>query len=302
MATHLRVSALHHGRMVAISDVCCRPHCRACGAEEWTEAHQVVFVRAGVFVKRQGRRELVADPNQVLFFNRQEAYRVSHPVEGGDDCTVFTFRTEILTEAVALFRKRDGGRQPFEFGHAPGSQRSFLLHQGLRRFLLAGEDDRLAVEEAALALLGRVLADAYGARGVRSRNCRDATAEAHREHAEATRLLLAARFAENLTLDDIATSIHLSPFHLARVFRGETGLSLHQYRNRLRLRTALERIQGGATDLTRLALDLGYSSHSHFTDSFRRSFGLAPSKCRSVPTALLRELSRNLEVRASRAV
>jgi hypothetical protein len=37
-----------------------------------------------------------------LFFNREEGYRVSHPVDGGDDCTAFTFRWEILVEAVEL--------------------------------------------------------------------------------------------------------------------------------------------------------------------------------------------------------
>jgi AraC-like DNA-binding protein len=34
--------------------------------------------------------------------------------------------------------------------------------------------------------------------------------------------------------------------------------------------------------LTRLALDLGYSSHSHFTASFRRAFGLTPSAARTI--------------------
>ena len=87
---------------MAISDVCCRPYCRAWGREEWNEAHQVVFVRAGAFVKWQGTRAVVADPNQILFFNREEGYRVSHPVDGGDDCTAFTFRWEILVEAVEL--------------------------------------------------------------------------------------------------------------------------------------------------------------------------------------------------------
>ena len=223
MATHLKVSQLHHGRIVSIADVCCRPRSRQCGGEEWSDAHQVVFVRAGTFVKRQGRREVVADPNQILFFNRDEAYRVSHPVDGGDDCTVFTFRTEILMDAVEVFRKHGEGRQPFEFGRAMNGQRTFLLHQRLRQFLLGGRNDSLAVEEASLTLLGRALADTYDARGFPPRHCRSATAEAHREHAEATRLLLAARFAENLTLDDIAQSVHCSPFHLARVFRWTTS-------------------------------------------------------------------------------
>ena len=111
-----------------------------------------------------------------------------------------------------------------------------------------------------------------------------------------TRLLLATRFAEDLTLDDIARSVHCSAFHLGRIFRRQTGLSIHQYRHRLRLYAALDRIHAGADDLTGLALDLGFSSHSHFTDAFCRAFGLPPSVCRQQPRGSLREMSRNLKV------
>jgi AraC family transcriptional regulator len=296
MSAHLQVSRLYDSRCVSIADVRCRPHCRACGDEEYCETHQIVFVRSGVFVKQQGRRAFVADPNHVLFFNRYESYRVSHPVGDGDDCTALTFPPELLRDAIEPFSPDIPERQPFKFALALSSQRNFLLQLQLRRFLLSGEGDRLAAEEAALDLLATVIADAYQARGVRPRQCRAATSEAHRHHAEMTRLLLAVRFAEDLTLDGLARSVYCSPFHLARLFRRESGLSIHQYRTRLRLRAALERIDAGATDLTRLAFDLGFSSHSHLTDVFHRAFGLSPSACRELPPSRLREMSRNLKV------
>jgi AraC-like DNA-binding protein len=250
-------------------------------------------VRAGVFVRRQSRRELVADANQVLFFNRHEPYRVWHPAVHGDDCTVFTFCRETLCEATGAFSQ---GRA-FEFEQGLSGQKSFLLYQRLRRFLLAGEKDKLAIEEAAMNLLEGVVVSAYQARGVQPRHrCRAGTAEAHSRHTEMTRLLLATRFAEDLTLDDISRLVHCSAFHLARIFRRETGLSIHQYRHRLRLHTALDRIHAGANDLTGLALDLGFSSHSHFTEAFHRAFGLSPSACRKQPCGSLHEMSRNLKV------
>ena len=70
-----------------------------------------------------------------------------------------------------------------------------------------------------------------------------------------------------------------SPFHLARVFRRESGLTIHAYVHQLRLRTALERVMD-REDLSRVAVDLGYATHSHFTASFRRSFGVPPSSLR----------------------
>ena len=98
--------------------------------------------------------------------------------------------------------------------------------------------------------------------------------------AEAFEVLIARRFKDNLTLSDIAREVQSSVFHLARTFKARTGFSLHTYRNQLRLRSALEQLREPGTDLTGIALDLGFSSHSHFTECFRRNFGMTPSAVR----------------------
>jgi AraC-like DNA-binding protein len=81
-------------------------------------------------------------------------------------------------------------------------------------------------------------------------------------------------------LGRVAYVLRTSPFHLARVFRAETGFSVDAYQRSLRLRAALERLPTYADGLTTLALELGFSSHSHFTETFRREFGVSPSALR----------------------
>jgi AraC-like DNA-binding protein len=103
---------------------------------------------------------------------------------------------------------------------------------------------------------------------------------AHAELVEATKELLARRLGERLTLGEIARSVHSSPFHLARVFRARTGFTIHGYRNQLRLRSSLESLFEPGVDLAQLGRRLGYASHSHFTDSFHRTFGRPPSAVR----------------------
>ena len=97
---------------------------------------------------------------------------------------------------------------------------------------------------------------------------------------EAARDMIARRFKDNLSLSEIAREVGSSVFHLARIFKTRTGFSLHAYRNQLRLRSALERLRDPGIDLTGIALDLGFSSHSHFTETFRRAFGKTPSAVR----------------------
>ena len=82
------------------------------------------------------------------------------------------------------------------------------------------------------------------------------------------------------SLEQLARQLHVSPFHLARVFRAHTGFSLHGYRLQLRLRAALARVLDGEDDLAALACELGFASHSHLTDRFRQAFERSPSALR----------------------
>src|SRR5205814_8374557 len=137
------------------------------------------------------------------------------------------------------------------------------------------------LEEEAASLLIEASAVAAQQQGHELKPMRPETRKAHRALVYATRVVLAKRLREKVTLDGLARAVFSSPFHLARIFRRETGMSLHTQQNRLRLRRALQDIADGARDLTELALDLGFSSHAHFTHAFTREFGHAPSRIRS---------------------
>ncbi len=296
---HIQVQQLYASPTVTVRDCQCRAHRHGWGAEETSTTHQLVFMRAGVFAWRLGRTEVVADANHALFFNQHEAYRVAHPADCGDDCTVFDFAPGLVQEVVAACqpRREETPERPFEFTHALSSQPLHLLYQRLRQRLRAGANDPLTTDELALDLLATAVHQAYRSRGVAPPRKRRDTAEAHRQLVVATQLVLAQGFAEKLGLPELARRVHSSPFHLARLFRAKTGLAIHQYRQRLRLRIALDRVAAGEDDLTQLALELGFSSHSHLSDAFKSAFGLPPSECRRRATGRwLRQMSTNLEV------
>jgi AraC-like DNA-binding protein len=85
---------------------------------------------------------------------------------------------------------------------------------------------------------------------------------------------------QRLTLNDLARRAECSPFQLCRAFRQATGGPVHQGLLGLRLQASLERVAEPRSDLTAVALDLGFASHSHFTAAFRRTFGITPSELR----------------------
>jgi AraC-like DNA-binding protein len=82
------------------------------------------------------------------------------------------------------------------------------------------------------------------------------------------------------TLAEIAGELRVSPVYLTQVFQQVEGLPLYHYQLQLRLARALD-LLARYDDLTTLALDLGFSSHSHLSATFRRFYGCSPSAFKS---------------------
>ena len=85
----------------------------------------------------------------------------------------------------------------------------------------------------------------------------------------------------DLSIETIAASSHVSPFHLSRAFPLATGQSLAAYARARRLSEAAKLLANGAPDILALALEAGYGSHEAFTRAFRQLFGLAPEQLRA---------------------
>ena len=95
------------------------------------------------------------------------------------------------------------------------------------------------------------------------------------------RAYLDAHLAESIGLETVAAEVGASLYHLCRVFRDQTGLTMHAYRTRQRLGLVVDRLVGGETDnLAELALDYGFASHSHLSRVFQKQFGMPPSALR----------------------
>ena len=138
-------------------------------------------------------------------------------------------------------------------------------------------DDPLLIEEGVLSLLGELLDTLYR----RNRPIDTGTTRA-RATVEAARESIDRSFERNRSLQAIAADAGVSVFHLCRLFRAATGLTLHQYRLQVRLRTALERLRASEDVLT-VAIGLGFCSHSHFCRQFHRAFGVTPTAARALP-------------------
>jgi AraC-like DNA-binding protein len=262
-------------------------------SEERVQAwHVIAFVHTGAFVLHsQGRSELI-DPTAVLLYNPQAPYRSSHPFGCHDHGSAIVVRRDALLDVL---RHHDPAAEerfdalftgPYLRGLPQALLRQLLLVRSLEREEPRGAMD---IEAAILRMVGETAAESAHQRGVKRPPVWESS-RARRRYVEDAKSLLQARFREKLHLEDVARSLYVSTFHLCRLFKQETGMPIHCYLNRLRLRAALEPVIAGTSDLGGLALELGFSSHSHFTAAFRKEFGMSPRAVRRAGTAKLPDL------------
>ena len=255
---------------LTLGEFICRP-----GDPLWDEVNtnigdwpHVVFPRRHVLIAQDGAHAVLTTPNHVVFYKPHQLYRRGLRDPRGD-------RSLWLEVSPALLE--DAAGTPPAHPTGPSDASTYLLAVALAGHLGGEEPDRLLAEESALRLLGLAVRGPGHHHDARR-------AQTRREHAqlvEGAKELLIRRMAEPPALGELAAALHVSRFHLARVFRAATGFSLAGYVHGLRLRRAVDpHAAQPDIDLSRLALELGYCSPSHFSDRFRAAFGRPPSALR----------------------
>jgi len=299
------VSVLLETPSYAVGTFRCPPSDARWREENWIgTSHVLAFPRRAVLIAKSRRRMVVANPNHVVLYNPDETYRRSLLAPEGDESTFIALDARL---AEGLLPESAGSASArFPAPESPLSDSAaFRLHElelWLRR--PPEERDPGAMDELMVDLVTRVLPEGCaGPSGMVTE--RPSTADERRALVDDTRTVLSVTFRDQLSLASIARLVGSSPFHLARTFRASTGRSLHEYREQLRLREALHRVRDGDGDLARLATDLGFASHSHFTDRFRRAFAASPSSARRLekmlPAAGRREMRTISEAPAGSA-
>lgn len=252
------------------------------GPEQLARSYSINVPTRGVYMKHGRFGGSLVDVQRAVFYSRDETYRTSHPCGCGDAGYYLLVSPEQLRGLVADLDPElgSGDRDGFAFADGPLPASATLETHRLARDADSAVGDRFALEERTLELARSILDSAYRVRRRRTSFREVKPTKSRRDLVERAAILLSSRLDPTASLSDLANAVDASPFHLSRTFHEVRGITLREYRDRIRLDAALDRILAGQSDLTRLALDLGYASHSHLTYRFRRRFGVVPSRVR----------------------
>lgn len=202
------------------------------------------------------------------------------------DCPPASVWVEPLGERHANRIGRDGARvlvvqpDPVAFDAFSGFLGSV---QHLRHAGIAGDANRIALEINAADDLSSLVVDglvqAMLAGAVRQHRVRPF-------HASMPPWLLLAqelvhaRFRERLSLSAVATTVGVTPSHLAREFRARFGTTVGEYVRRLRVEWVAEQLTHTAMSLAEIGIAAGFSDQSHLNREFRRRLGISPGAWR----------------------
>jgi AraC-like DNA-binding protein len=249
---------------------CCETHADA-RHEKAQGANILSFPHEGSFRLRSRHGASLIGPNGVALFGRGEAYRTEHPCGCGDHGSAICLSEPMAAALLDEWRLAARGSS-FPTGAAPIGPAVAAARARLLRDLRDLPLDGLEFDERVtrlLSLIGSPPGDPVPTQG------------AALDGVVAVCETLQRRYAEPIPLAELASILGLSVFHLCRLFKRVTGMTIGAYRASVRLQIACSRLLDDPhQDLSALALDLGFSSHSRFTAVFRREVGFTPSALR----------------------
>lgn len=245
------------------------PRCHRPGRDDYSPCYQVCLPYRGAFVWHVGRDDVLADPNRVVFVTGDEPFRMSRPVEGGYAELIVTVATEMLCELMGTSIPSLPRAPVFRDRSRPAS----LPLQRLGATLVHTADAASALgTDERLILFVRAALECPDPRYTASPSTRRLVSRA--------KAYLADHVSGPIQLQQVAHAVGTTPAYLTTLFRQLEGQPLHKYLVQLRLARALVELPH-TTDITTLAADLGFASHSHFSAVFRRAFGCTPSSFRA---------------------
>jgi len=262
---------LFTGSLFGITHIACRPTPDQRHPVEHAAVNVVALPTSGVFALHPApRQQVVATPSHAVFLSSGRPYRLTFPGGIGDECITLRLTSEGLDRLAPEAMSGDGFDEATPFARAVLSPAAILARSLLERRLARGEVDALEIEELGLGLLKSTLGAVRPLDRARPGSC----------YVERVKEAISTEPERKWTLAELAGLAGVSPFHLAHAFHRQVGTSVHRYATRSRLAQALGAVLDSNLDLTSIALDAGFASHSHFTARFRAFFGLTPDALR----------------------
>ncbi len=220
------------------------------------------FVLDGCYTETYGKKTRECRSSTLLFHPPEELHAERFHETGGR-----SFIVELAPAWLSLMQEQLPAVEDSSDFH--GGPFELMGRKLYREFSNADEASPLIIEGMMMEMLGEALRFSATRPGRSSPRW-----------LQQARELLHARFAENLTLADVARDVGVHPVHLAQTFHKTYQETVGDYVRKLRIEYACHELATSSRPIVDIALAAGFCDQSHFTRTFKRSIGAAPSRYR----------------------
>ena len=246
-----------------------------------------VFPRVPVEIRQAGYDSVLATPNNVMLYNPLQPYTRRAVDPRGDHCEYIGINTSTIYAAQSAKTLEGDPYQPprpFRRSHIPCTSQLYLAQRLLFKLASSSEStSSLELDSAFMNILPTLLDSVSRTGNDVESSAKRRSQSRNRELALAAQEYISRNHRRQISLEDVASYVDCSVYHLCRVFKQNTSHSVYSYIKKMRLLSSIEQVIETRIPFTQIALEFQFSSHSHFTNAFRKAFGLTPGQLRTSP-------------------
>lgn len=242
----------------------------------------LVFPRTQMWIQKENRSRYLSHPNLVNFYDGQQTYERQKAREYDDICDWFEFSPAAIAQAFEhsthsavddLNASFDGIELDFDHGFCNPD-----IYLAQRAIVADLQNGVLNVDDAKIRSM-ELLEDIFTRQFKQKSNLSQQKRLRYHDIVEKAEEVIFRDLEQKISLESLARILAISPFHLCRVFKLINGVSILDFKIQARLRYSMDALSG-TRDITELALNHGFSSHSHYSTKFKKVFGCTPAQYR----------------------
>lgn len=241
------------------------------GAQYFTDHVLALVMDGGCTVSTQGD-SFQADAGSVLYFNCDQEYSI----QSEEGMEAYWFHFLVYQQGVGGGHLRIPKLPELPAHSVAADQKLQMLVSQAERLAAhwqnPGPDSGFVCQAALLEMLGSLFALRYESEAMGRSHGEVAVIHAKR--------FVEAQFHRELSLEEIARHVSLSPYHLAKLFKRFTGVTPMQYQLQLRMHQAKRLLRSQLLSIKAVAAQVGYNSAPSFSRAFKREVGVAPNEFR----------------------
>lgn len=256
--------------------------CRECGWSgiEYQDKMSICYVNKGSFLFNIFRNDLECFTGKFLINKPSFTHRVKHYHAQPDECLIINFAPAYYSHIVESYGSSLNRFLKNDDLHSllidSTIETEYLIYK-LRGHLLHDNLGKLQIEVSIAELMDGLFNQGLP---VKQPTIPDSHKRAYLPLIETAKEFIKANFAENITLDSIASIACMSPFHFNRIFRQITRISPYQYLLNFRICHAKHLLCTTVEPISTISYLSGFNSPDHFSYAFRMKEKVSPQTFR----------------------